>query len=275
MAEDGEKPVAPAPIEIEIPSSSSSADDHVPAQVDTNSVVAQSPMLTGSVQTNTQVGSFADNSMYNFVIGPDGQMVAVAKSKFSYKHFFYGLIPLFVVFFSIIGSNLSYESDSQPPEMISEYFVVELQKTNNTTYEGVVNYTFSPDEIYCVIVSEENYTNGDYRDVIGHCSYDALTNEEGYWRGVIGLYNASVWYDDGIDHGEKIYLDGEFEKYVGDYDESNLSSIFETLCGLALIVNLFLIPIGFGSGKPGIGYGALLSLLLTPFASLFAVILIW
>ena len=275
MAEDGEKPVAPAPIEIEIPSSSSSADDHVPAQVDTNSVVAQSPMLTGSVQTNTQVGSFADNSMYNFVIGPDGQMVAVAKSKFSYKHFFYGLIPLFVVFFSIIGSNLSYESDSQPPEMISEYFVVELQKTNNTTYEGVVNYTFSPDEIYCVIVSEENYTNGDYRDVIGHCSYDALTNEEGYWRGVIGLYNASVWYDDGIDHGEKIYLDGEFEKYVGDYDESNLSSIFETLCGLALIVNLFLIPIGFGSGKPGFGYGALLSLLLTPFASLFAVILIW
>ena len=275
MAEDGEKPVAPAPIEIEIPSSSSSADDHVPAQVDTNTVADQSPMLTGSVQTNTQVGSFADNSMYNFVIGPDGQMVAVAKSKFSYKHFFYGLIPLFVVFFSIIGSNLSYESDSQPPEMISEYFVVELQKTNNTTYEGVVNYTFSPDEIYCVIVSEENYTNGDYRDVIGHCSYDALTNEEGYWRGVIGLYNASVWYDDGIDHGEKIYLDGEFEKYTGDYDESNLSSMFEGLCVLALIVNLFLIPIGFGSGKPGFGYGALLSLLLTPFASLFAVILIW
>ena len=68
MAEDGEKPVAPAPIEIEIPSSSSSADDNVPAQVDTNSVVAQSPMLTGSVQTNTQVGSFADNSMYNFCL---------------------------------------------------------------------------------------------------------------------------------------------------------------------------------------------------------------
>lgn len=275
MAEDGEKPVAPAPIEIEIPSSSSSADDHVPAQVDTNIVAPQSPTLTGSVQTNTQVGSFADNSMYNFVIGPDGQMVAVAKSKFTYKHFFYGLIPLFVVFFSIIGTNVTYETDSQPPEMISEYFVVELQKTNNTTYEGVVNFTFSPDEIYCVILSEDNYTNGDHRDIIGYCSYDLLTNEEGYWRGVIGLYNASVFYDDGIDHGEKIYLDGEFEKYVGDYDESNLSSIFETLCGLALIVNLFLIPIGFGSGKPGIGYGALLSLLLTPFASLFAVILIW
>lgn len=275
MAEDGEKPVAPAPIEIEIPSSSSSADDHVPAQVDTNTVAPQSPTLTGSVQTNTQVGSFADNSMYNFVIGPDGQMVAVAKSKFTYKHFFYGLIPLFVVFFSIIGTNVTYETDSQPPEMISEYFVVELQKTNNTTYEGVVNFTFSPDEIYCVILSEDNYTNGDHRDIIGYCSYDVLTNEEGYRRGVIGLYNASVFYDDGIDHGEKIYLDGEFEKYVGDYDESNLSSIFETLCGLALIVNLFLIPIGFGSGKPGIGYGALLSLLLTPFASLFAVILIW
>ena len=232
MAEDGEKPVAPAPIEIEIPSSSSSADDHVPAQVDTNTVADQSPVLTGSVQANTQVGSFADNSMYNFVIGPDGQMVAVAKSKFSYKHFFYGLIPLFVVFFSIIGANVNYESDSQPPEMISEYFVVELQKTNNTTYEGVVNFTFQPDEIYCDILSEDNYTDGDYGDLIGHCSYDVLINEEGYWRGVIGLYNASVWYDDGIDHGEKIYLDGEFEKYVGDYGESNLSSIFETLCGL-------------------------------------------
>ena len=57
MAEDGEKPVAPAPIEIEIPSSSSSADDHVPAQVDTNTVADQSPVLTGSVQTHTQVGS--------------------------------------------------------------------------------------------------------------------------------------------------------------------------------------------------------------------------
>jgi|GEM_PF-2566779 len=275
MAEVEGEPIAPLPIEIEIPTSASVDEGNVPAQVETNPATMQSSVLTGSVQTDSQIGNFADNSMYNFIIGPDGQMVAVAKSKFSYKHFFYGLIPIFVVFFSIIGSNVTYETDLRPAEMISEYFVVELQKTNNTTYEGDVNFPFGPDEIYCSIVLEDDYSSGNYSENLGYCDYDYLVNEQGYQRGTIGLYNGSVWYSDGIDHGEKIYLDGEFEKYIGDYEESNLSSIFEALCGLALILNLFLIPIGFGSGKPGIGYGALLSLLLTPFASLFALFLIW
>ena len=120
----------------------------------TSTPFTPTPMLTGTTATLSGGDSMNTSPMVQgnvkFVMGPNGQMVAVAKEPFVWKKFFIGLgVPLFLMIVPLILSLIADGMTNWDDEYESEPIQFEL--LNGTTY--VANYSLdSSREIgYCDI----------------------------------------------------------------------------------------------------------------------------
>ena len=95
------------------------------------------PMLTGTTTTLSagQPPSASSVSQQNvkFVMGPNGQMIAIQKEPFVWKKFFIGLgIPMFLMILPIFMAIVLEINDNG----YSEEYYVDLKRTDGTAYEA-------------------------------------------------------------------------------------------------------------------------------------------
>lgn len=281
MSDNGEE----AKIEINTPPKSIEIQSSpvVEESAATTNVQNQGAMLTGGI--GQMQGNVMDNLPQNvkFVMGPNGQMIAIEKPPFVWKHFFIGGGIPFAIFFVpllilMIGTGLGYDDMGDEEEMVTLY-----KDENSTVYRG--EFTLEEDNYlsWCGIELQD----GDYLDV--YCDryedykahihwYDSDNNSEnseemvGHWNNE----NATVYFDTGIDYGEELKLQMEY------YSEGESSEIFDIVgelsgatCCLGLILSIVFLIIGFSQGKPGMGWGGVTALLSFPVVSILSVMIMW
>ena len=241
----------------------------------------QGAMLTGGI--GQPQGNLMTTLPQNvkFVMGPNGQMIAIEKPPFVWKHFFIGGGIPFAIFFVpllilMIGTGLGYDDIGDGEQMVTLY-----KDENSTAYRG--EFT----------LEEENYLSGcgialqngsyvdaycdRYEDYKAHIylddSFNNSTNEYekvGHWNNE----NGTVYFDTGIDYGEELLFDVDY------YDESyNFFMVIGDLvgftCFLGLILSVVFLIVGFSQGKPGMGWGGVTALASLPVVSFLSVLVMW
>jgi hypothetical protein len=239
--------------------------------VDTGDV--QPVMITGSPQQSSQP-VMLDLSSQNvkFVMGPNGQIIAIEKPAFTRNDFLIGGGIPFAIFFipilmmMITGNFTDYN-----------YEEVTLTKEEGTTnYTGEFEIDLDNLEVYSCYIGD-NYGNSnteylscrDYQDAGRADFWMEVSNngtiEEikvGYWDGETGI----VTLDSGTDYGSTITVHFDYRDI--EEDDSFIFEFFEEIawmtCCLGLLASLVMLIVGFASGKPGMGWGGLASLVGSP-----------
>ena len=265
--------VSAPPKSIEI-QSSSEVEESVASPVMQN----QGAMLTGGIGQMQGNLMAAQPQNVKFVMGPNGQMIAIEKPPFVWKHFFIGGGIPFVIFFVpllilMIGTGLGYDDISDKEQVVTLY-----KDENSTVYRG--EFTLEEDnyvngcDIYSVQDNEsldvkcdryEDYkvnismNNGDSDEVIGHWN-----NE-----------NQTVYLDSGTDYGEELRFDVNYYS-EDDYDFFMiLGDISSATCCLGLLLSIVFLIVGFSQGKPGMGWGGATALVSLPVVSFISLVLMW
>ncbi len=276
MSDEVQEPnieVSAPPKSIEI-QSSSEVEESVASPVMQN----QGAMLTGGIGQMQGNLMAAQPQNVKFVMGPNGQMIAIEQPPFVWKHFFIGGGIPFVIFFVpllilMIGTGLGYDDISDKEQVVTLY-----KDENSTVYRG--EFTLEEDnyvngcEIYSVPDNEsldvyceryEDYkvnismNNGDSDEVIGHWN-----NE-----------NQTVYLDSGTDYGEELRFDVNYYS-EDDYDFFMiLGDISSATCCLGLLLSIVFLIVGFSQGKPGMGWGGVTALVSLPVVSFISLVLIW
>ena len=241
----------------------------------------QGAMLTGGIgqPQGNLMATLPQN--VKFVMGPNGQMIAIEKPPFVWKHFFIGGGIPFVIFFVpllilMIGDVLDYDDNGDEEQMVTLY-----KDENSTAYRG--EFTLEEDNYLsgCAIELQ----NGDYVDV--YCDryedykadiylYDSFNNSTneyetvGHWNNE----NGTVYFDTGIDYGEELLFDVDY------YEESYsffmfIGDLAGFTCFLGLILSIVFLIVGFSQGKPGMGWGGVTALASLPVVSFLSVIVMW
>lgn len=276
MADDEEQGTFPGPVSIDIPMSAPESSADAATNVSPQIVGVTQPMLTGNVQMNQQVLPMADASNYKFVMGPNGEMIALQKAKFDLKHFAYGTIPLVVIFLSLFALNFAGISDDWEVE---DYQFTLTKIENSTAYSGEGTVPDNSDRVFlsCDFGTDKQTTEA-YNGNLGiYCTNDKiimLQNDSGDKE--IGAFynnNGTIYFDAGIDYGvDEVYTSVRAQN---DLSDSGFEDLYYIICCLALLSIIVLIPVGFSTGRPGLGYGALFSLVGLPFALVFIAFLAW
>jgi hypothetical protein len=233
----------------------------------------QPVMITGSPQQSSQP-VMLDLSSQNvkFVMGPNGQIIAIEKPAFTRNDFLIGGGIPFAIFFipilmmMITGNFTDYN-----------YEEVTLTKEEGTTnYTGEFEIDLDNLEVYSCYIGD-NYGNSnteylscrDYQDAGRADFWMEVSNngtiEEikvGYWDGETGI----VTLDSGTDYGSTITVHFDYRDI--EEDDSFIFEFFEEIawmtCCLGLLASLVMLIVGFASGKPGMGWGGLASLVGSP-----------
>jgi hypothetical protein len=268
-------------IEINAPPKAIAIEISPAAAESTQQPVNQGAMLTGGIGQMSQE-NFLSTQPQNvkFVMGPNGQMIAIEKPPFVWKHFFIGGGIPFAIFFVpllilMIGTGLGYDDMGDEEQKVTLY-----KDENSTVYRG--EFTLEEDnylsgcgmklqdggylEVWCDI----------YEDYKAHIHwYDSDNNSEemvGHWNNE----NATVYFDTGIDYGEELKLQMEY------YSEDGSSEIFDIVgelsgatCCLGLILSIVFLIVGFSQGKPGMGWGGVTALLSFPVVSILSLTIMW
>ena len=268
-------------IEINAPPKAIAIEISPAAAESTQQPVNQGAMLTGGIGQMSQE-NFLSTQPQNvkFVMGPNGQMIAIEKPPFVWKHFFIGGGIPFAIFFVpllilMIGTGLGYDDMGDEEQKVTLY-----KDENSTVYRG--EFT----------LEEDNYLSGCgmklqdggylrvwcdiYEDYKAHIHwYDSDNNSEemvGHWNNE----NATVYFDTGIDYGEELKLQMEY------YSEDGSSEIFDIVgelsgatCCLGLILSIVFLIVGFSQGKPGMGWGGVTALLSFPVVSILSLTIMW
>lgn len=278
MSDDGEE----AKIEINAPPKSIEIQSSpvVEESAAAPNMQNQGAMLTGGIgQIQGDVmGNLPQN--VKFVMGPNGQMIAIEKPPFVWKHFFIGGGIPFAIFFVpllilMIGTGLGYDDMGDEEQKVTLY-----KDENSTVYRG----EFTLEEDNYLSGCEIKLQDGDdidvkcdrYEDYKAHIHwYDSDNNSEemvGHWNNE----NATVYFDTGIDYGEELKLQMEY------YSEDGSSEIFDIVgelsgatCCLGLILSIVFLIIGFSQGKPGMGWGGVTALLSFPVVSILSLTIMW
>ena len=277
MADDEEQGTFPGPVSIDIPMSAPESSADAATNVSPQIVGVTQPMLSGNVQMNQQVLPMADASNYKFVMGPNGEMIALQKAKFDLKHFAYGTIPLVVIFLSLFALNFAGISDDWEVE---DYQFTLTKIENSTAYSGEGTVPDNSDRVFlsCGFGTDKQTTevyNGNLDEI--YCTNDKiimLQNDSGDKE--IGAFynnNGTIYFDAGIDYGvDEVYTSVRAQN---DLSDSGFEDLYYIICCLALLSIIVLIPVGFSTGRPGLGYGALFSLVGLPFVLVFIALLAW
>ena len=240
---------------------------------------SQGATLTGGIgQTQGNLMATMPQNV-KFVMGPNGQMIAIEKPPFVWKHFFIGGGIPFAIFFVpllilMIGAGLGIDDTGDGEKLVTLY-----KDENSTVYRGEFtleedNYVNGCDmysvqdneyvDVYCDRYEDYKFNiimyNGDSDEVIGHWN-----NE-----------NQTVYLDSGTDYGEEIRLDVSYYTEDGTYDLFMVvGDISSVTCCLGLLLSIIFLIVGFSQGKPGMGWGGVTALVSFPVVSFLSVLVMW
>ena len=245
-------------------------------ELDAGNIVSNQPVLmTGEPNQSSQnLFNVADPQNVSFVMGPNGQLIAVAKPPFVWKHFWIGggipfalyVVPLLLMLIASGFSEGEYIWDDV--ELVSE--------ENSTAYTGEITLDSDYRLEWCgVYIDTDDMEQSTHRYVCEANDdqasiLDSYTNEiVGYWNG----QNGTIYLDAGIDHGDDLIII-QFEAQVEAgflmeilYDAEELM-IFS--CCLGFLLSIVLLIVGFSTGKPGMGWGGVAALVAFPFIGILA-----
>ena len=239
----------------------------------------QGAMLTGGI--GQPQGNLMATMPQNvkFVMGPNGQMIAIEKPPFVWKQFFIGggipfalfFVPMLVLMIGV-GFDLNDTYDT-------EQIVTLYKDENSTLYRG--EFYLEEDNFlsWCHIYSEQN---NDFPDV--YCDryddYKAYINKsDGLGDELVGEWNndnRTVYIDTGIDYGEELKFNVDYYSEDEAYD---FFMFFEDIsgltCCLGLLLSIIFLIVGFSQGKPGMGWGGVTALVSFPVVSFLSVLVLW
>ena len=251
-------------------------------EINPESIPANQPiMLSGGVQQISQQGMVDTNPQnFKFVMGPDGQMIAIEKPPFTWKHFAIGGgIPFALYFIPLLLLMIL----SPGYDDYSTKTVTLTLEEGTTTYSGDFQTPSGYEFEYCWFDNMDDVrgqfecqeTSGNSA-IIEYRSYDGthITEEIGWWNNSNGV----IMFDNGTDFGESITMQFEYRDSDSDSD-SEIYYIVEEIMGLTCCLGLFLsivmLIIGFSSGKPGVGYGGILALVAAPVVGIITIGFMW
>ena len=239
----------------------------------------QGAMLTGGIgQTQGNLMATMPQNV-KFVMGPNGQMIAIEKPPFVWKHFFIGGGIPFAIFFVpllilMIGDILDYD--------VYEYednLVTMTKDENSTIYRGQLTV----EEDYYLLESCNFYSSqesmsdiycdryDDYKANINMSNMNLRDEVVGHWDND----NGTVYFDTGTDYGEEFEVQMEFRT---DSDSNDFFMVIGDLvgftCFLGLLLSIIFLIVGFSQGKPGMGWGGVAALASFPVVSILSVILV-
>ena len=244
---------------------------------DAQPTVSQTPVLTGGIQQAVQQSLLnTDPGNVKFVMGPNGQLIAMHQPPFVWKDFFIGGGIPFALFFIpililMIGSGLGFDE--------SVYEEIEITKEENSTAYHA-EFTLGDEEYlgYCNIFV--NSQEPDYIDL--RCEptndrdakiYDRANGE------VVGYYNGdngTFYFDSGIDYGTQLYLEYDYNKEDGLHMFfQSISELAGFTCCLGLLLSIVFLILGFSQGKPGMGWGGVSALISFPVVSILGLAFMW
>jgi len=223
------------------------------------------PQLTGQLQPGVGI--------------PLGMVME--KPPFSWKQFFIGagvpslllLVPLLLV----ISFEPSYDYNGVTEE-------VTLSQEQGTNYSGSLLAPQGMIIDYCWVTIPTN--SGQYYNCEGTSNSITIwiENWEGdeYQRDKVGNYSSKtgiIEFDDGNDHGESVNFSISFTEPYEEPSSENLHSlavdITGVMCFIAPLTALVLLIVGFSTAKKALGIGGIVSLVLSPFLAIFALIVTW
>jgi hypothetical protein len=245
-------------------------------EIESPSVTNQPVILAGGVDQTPQASILSlPPQNVTFVMGPGGQLVAIEKPPFVWKHFWIGggipfalyFIPLLII---MLGSGLGFDSDHY-------YEQIEITKEENSTlYKG----EFTIDSKNRQYLEWCGFRTPDRQEVNLYCENynDHARILSPNWDGeVVGNWtneNGTVYFDSGIDYGDELQMEIEYTTDAGQF-----FSIFEDLAGLTcclgFILSLVMLIVGFSQGKPGMGWGGVSALALLPVNGIFLAFVLW
>ena len=253
------------------PQSDIPIEDNAPPSIELNvgNIVTNQPVtLAGETNQNTpNLFNLADPQNVSFVMGPNGQMIAIEKPPFVWKHFFIGGGIPFAIFFVpmmilMIGAAFDYDDDGDTTREVTLF-----KDENSTAYRG--EFTLEEDNFlsWCGIRYNEEV---DYIDI--HCDryedYKANILYPGYDGEVVGNWdneNGTVYFDTGTDYGEELKLQMEYYSEGESYELfSIVGDLASAACCLGLLLSIVFLIIGFSQGKPGMGWGGVAALVSFP-----------
>ena len=239
----------------------------------------QGVMLTGGIgQTQGNLMAAMPQNV-KFVMGPNGQMIAIEKPPFVWKQFFIGGGIPFALFFVpmlvlMIGEGFDLNDTGDDEQIVTLY-----KDENSTMYRGEFYLEEDNYLSWCDIYHEQN---NDFPDV--YCDryddYKAYINKsDGFGDELVGEWNndnRTVYIDTGIDYGEELKFDVDYYSEDGEYD---FFMFFEDIsgltCCLGLLLSIIFLIVGFSQGKPGMGWGGVTALVSFPVVSFLSVLVMW
>ena len=249
-------------------------------------VVNQTSTLTGGIQEVVQQSILnTDPGNVKFVMGPNGQLIAMHKPPFEWKHFLIGggipftmvLVPLIIM---IIGSSLGY----------GDYLFKDVTLTkdeNSTVYRG--EFTLEEDNYmsHCDIFAGQPSASldiycdryDDYSANVTHSYYNENSSNPTWVSEIVGEWNndnGTFYFDTGEDYGDEVQLRVEYYSEAGSYDFFMLvQELMGLVCCLAPILSIVFLILGFSQGKPGMGWGGVSSLIAFPVLAIISLGVMW
>ena len=246
-------------------------------EINPESIPANQPiMLSGGVQQISQQGMVdANPKNVKFVMGPDGQIIAIEKPPFTWKHFAIGggipfalyFIPLLLLM--ILNPGYDYYSTKTVTLTLEE---------GTTTYSGDFQTPSGYEFEYCWF-DNMNGDEGQFEcqptseDSAFFVRYNnSIPEEIGWWNNSNGV----IMFDNGTDFGESITM--QFEYWDSDSDFEIYYVVEEIIgltCCLGLLLSIVMLIVGFSTGKPGMGYGGVLALVAAPVVGITTLSFLW
>ena len=209
----------------------------------------------------------------SFVVGPDGQMIAVQKEPFVWKQFFigFGVPGIFMVLPFIlmaISGATALDDDWRNDE-------VTMTQTDGTNYSGIL--TLGEDRVVEECRAYELHTrtaeyfcdiDDDSRSRRIMMWVDGVTVSEqvGFWDSETGV----LTFDDGADHGASFIL--TMSSVDAEAWESDSGMVAGDLAGVACmgipLMGIGMAIFGFTTGRKATGIGALVALAAFPFIAI-------
>ena len=209
----------------------------------------------------------------SFVVGPDGQMIAVQKEPFIWKQFFigFGVPGIFMVLpFILLAISGATELDEDWREDR-----VTLVSTDGTNYTGT--FTLEDDRFLddCRINElQTRYTeyfcgsgeDSRSRDIMMWVDGVSESEDVGAWDAESG----AIIFDDGEDHGASFNM--TMSSIDAEAWESDSGDVAGDLAGVACmgipLMGIGMAIFGFTTGRKATGIGALVALASFPFVAI-------
>ena len=248
--------------------------------IDVGEVVAVQPVtLSGGINAGSQnLFQEAQPQNVNFVMGPNGQLIAVLKPTFVWKHFAIGGgIPFalyFIPLLLLMILNPGYDDYG------IKTVTLNLEE-GTTTYSGDFQIPSGYEFEYCWFDNmNDDMEQFECQPTSGNSANIEYRSDDGtYIAGWWNNSNGVIIFDNGTDFGESITMQFEYRDSDSDSDSEillrGIEEIMGLTCCLGFLLSIVMLIVGFSTGKPGMGWGGVTSLLLLPFTGILGLGTLW